>query len=235
MKPLDFDKEVKTEVNLIVKRIYESIKNANLSYGELAQITGVAKSALHRYATGQTQKIPIDAVKLIADATGVSTAYLMGWEDGQQPININLPPPNITQNHTTFPVIGEVAAGYDSIALEDWEGDTVDIPDEYLKGRDKNEFFVLRVKGDSMYPTYQEGDKVLVLKQTTLNYSGQVGVILYDDEFASLKKVEYKKGEDWLKMVPINPNHPIKKVSGEALEHCRILGIPKLLIRDIDD
>lgn len=235
MKPLDFNEKIKLEVNLIVKRIYESIKNANLSYGELSQITGIAKSALHRYATGQTQKIPIEAVSLIADATGVSTAYLMGWEEEPQPIDIKFSPPNITQNYTTFPVIGEVAAGYDNMALEDWEGDTLDIPDEYLRGRSRNEFFVLRVKGDSMYPMYQEGDLVLVLKQTTLNYSGQVGVILYDDELASLKKIEYKKGEDWLRMVPINPNHPIKRVEGEALEHCRILGIPRLLIRNIED
>ena len=27
----------------------------------------------------------------------------------------------------------------------------------------------------------------------------------------------------------------IKKVEGEELEHCRILGIPKLLIREIED
>lgn len=42
-------------------------------------------------------------------------------------------------------------------------------------------------------------------------------------------------GEDWLRMVPINPSHPIKKIDGVELEHCRILGIPKLLIRDIEE
>lgn len=172
----------------------------------------------------------IDKIEMLANYFGIQKSDLI--EEHQ---NKKTPTPNITEDYTTFPVIGEVAAGYDSIAIEDWEGETVDIPNSYLKGRSKEDFFVLKVKGDSMYPTYQEGDKVLVLKQSTLNYSGQVGVILYDDDYASLKKVEYKMGEDWLRMVPINPTHPIKKVEGEALEHCRILGIPRLLLREIDD
>lgn len=230
----NFNSRLNIEIDSVIKRIYECIHNSGLSYAELSNRTGIAKSALHRYATGQTKKIPIDAVRLIADATGVSTSYIMGWEDNKSDYT-NLPPPSITEDYTTFPVIGEVAAGYDHIAMEDWEGDTINIPNEYLKGRSKNEFFVLKVKGDSMYPTYQEGDRVLILKQSTLNYSGQVGVILYDDDYASLKKVEFKMGEDWLRMVPINPTHPIKKVEGEALEHCRILGIPKILIREVDE
>lgn len=219
------------ELRLMTARLQNAMKTSGLSYGEISSITGIPKSAVHRYISGDTPKIPLDRLEKISNAMGVSAAWIMGWEDE----NKKTPSPNITEDYTTFPVIGEVAAGYDCIALEDWEGETIDIPNNYLKGRSLNEFFVLKVKGDSMYPAYQEGDKVLVLKQTTLNYSGQVGVILYDDEYASLKKVEFKKGEDWLRMVPINPTHPTKKVSGSDLEHCRILGIPRLLIREIED
>lgn len=86
-----------------------------------------------------------------------------------------------------------------------------------------------------MYPMYQDGDRVLILKQSTLNHSGQVGAILYNDEFATLKKVEYVMGEDWMKLVPINPSYEPELIEGEALEHCRVIGIPKLLIRDIKE
>ena len=82
---------------------------------------------------------------------------------------------------------------------------------------------------------YQEGDKVLILKQSTLDYSGQVGAILYNDDNATLKKVEYKDGEEWLKLVPINPNFETQKITGEDLEHCRIMGVPRMLIRDIEE
>ena len=190
---------------------------------------GIQKTAATNWKNRRSKPTHANLQK-IADYFGVSVEYLKGESE-----NKKTPHPNITEDYTTFAVIGEVAAGYDSIAIEDWEGETIDIPNGWLRGRTKSEFFVLKVKGDSMYPTYQEGDKVLVLKQSTLNYSGQVGVILYDDEYASLKKVEYKMGEDWLRMVPINPTHPIKKVEGEALEHCRILGIPKMLIREIEE
>lgn len=209
---------------------------SNLTQEELANYANTTKQTIHKYETGIITNIPANKIKAISEKLGTTPAYLMGWETETNADNhINLPSPSITEDYTTFPVIGEVAAGYDHIAMEDWEGDTINIPNEYLKGRSKNEFFVLKVKGDSMYPTYQDGDRVLILKQSTLNYSGQVGVILYDDEYASLKKVEFKMGEDWLRMVPINPTHPIKRVEGEALEHCRILGIPKILIREVDE
>ena len=86
-----------------------------------------------------------------------------------------------------------------------------------------------------MYPKYINGDKVLILKQSTLNRSGDIGAIMYDDELATLKKVEYVMGEDWLRLVPINPEYEPKTIQGENLEHCRIIGIPKLLIREIDE
>ena len=85
-----------------------------------------------------------------------------------------------------------------------------------------------------MFPAYVDGDIVLALRQSTLNRSGEVGVVLYDSEYASLKKVEYVYGEDWMKLVPLNPNYPPIVISGADLERCRVLGFPKLLIREID-
>ena len=214
-------------------KILRELRNTQqLTQTQLAEKLGVSFSSISMYERGEREP-DFETLEAIADYFNVTMDYLHGKSDFSA--KQKTPSPNITEDYTTFPVIGEVAAGYDSIALEDWEGETIDIPNNYLKGRSLNEFFVLKVKGDSMYPLYQEGDKVLVLKQTTLNYSGQVGVILYDDEYASLKKVEFKTGEDWLRMVPINPIHPAKKVSGADLEHCRILGIPRLLIREIED
>ncbi len=226
-------------MSVLGDRIKKLRKSKRLNQTELAEALNqqfglnIDRAMISKWET-DFQTPVINTIKCMAAFFGVTMDYLNGNEPLERD-EVRFPPPNITQNYTTFPVIGEVAAGYDHIALESWEGDTVDIPDEYLKGRNRNEFFVLKVKGDSMYPTYQEGDKVLVLKQSTLNYSGQVGVILYDDDYASLKKVEFKMGEDWLKMVPINPMHKEVRIEGEDLEHCRILGIPRLLIRNIED
>lgn len=212
--------------------IGHNLKKRRLTLGytleEVAKKVGTSKQTIHRYETGIIANIPSDKIEALAKVLQTTPAYLMGWED-------NLPAPNITEDFTTFPVIGEVAAGFEHQALEDWEGDTVNISNDYLKGRNKNDFFVLRVKGDSMYPEYQDGDRVLILKQPTVNYSGQVGVVIYNDELGTLKKIEYKPGENWIRLVAINPAYSPKKIENEDLEHCRILGIPKLIIREVEE
>lgn len=163
-------------------------------------------------------------VEQFAKALNTTPSYLMGWDETT----------DTTDDFALFPVIGDIAAGYDKIAVEDWQGETVCIPNYYLKGRSKEDFLVLCVKGDSMYPTYQDGDKVLILRQNSLDYSGQIGAVIYDD-CATLKKVEYKKGEDWLKLIPVNPVYPPKRIENEELERCIVLGVPKLLIREINE
>lgn len=64
----------------ISDKMLQAIKASDLSYSELAKLTGISKSALQRYATGETEKIPIDRVEAIAYALGVSAQYILGWE-----------------------------------------------------------------------------------------------------------------------------------------------------------
>ncbi len=189
------------------------------------------RNDLSQYVSG---KVAPGQAKLsvLAEALNVSESWLMGYDVPKE--KNNLKSPDITSDTVTFPVIGEIAAGYDSLAVEDWSGETVEIPLSFLRGRKKDEYFVLSAKGDSMYPLYMDGDKVLILRQTTLNHSGEIGAIMYED-YATLKKVEYVNGEDWLKMIPINPQYPPKRIEGSELEECRVLGIPKLLIREIEE
>lgn len=167
-----------------------------------------------------------------ARAYGVSIDYLVGRTDERNNAT-GRTAPNVSTNFVTFPVIGEIAAGYEHYADEDWTDGNIDIPETWLKGKSKESYFVLRVSGDSMYPQFQEGDVVLVLKQSTMDYSGQIGVVMYDDDKATLKRVEYVNGEDWMKLSPINPQYPPMVVRDEKLEHCRVLGIPKILMRNI--
>lgn len=65
----------------VSKRIRTQMELRGLSYGELAAATGLTKSAIHRYATGQTDKIPTDALEKLARALGVTPAFLTGWEE----------------------------------------------------------------------------------------------------------------------------------------------------------
>lgn len=215
-------------------RLNRALNLRGVKQSELSQRAKVPKSAVSQYLSGKFEPKQ-DRIELFANILDVSEAWLMGYDVPMERNATGFPSPHIIEDYVTFPVIGEIAAGYDSIALEEWQGEVVDIPASYLKGRSAADFFVLKVKGDSMYPAYQENDKVLILKQDTLNYSGQVGAVCYDNEYGTLKKVEFVYGENWMRLIPINPNHPPKTIKDEELEHCKIMGIPKLLIRDINE
>ena len=106
----------------------------------------------------------------------------------------DLPSPTIAKNVVTFRVNTDIAAGYDQPAqpLDDWEGAEVELPVSMLHGRSADDYFVIRICGDSMYPQYQNGDYVLVLRTNVLDYSGQVAVMLHGEE-GTIKKWSTKR------------------------------------------
>lgn len=214
-----------TTRDIFTKNLNMYIERSGKSKKAISEEMGIPYTTLVEWANGK--KFPrADGIERLANYFEILKSELL---EEQRDFS-----PNITNDYVTFPVIGEVAAGYDYIATEDWSGDTVDIPNTYLKGHRRDEFFVLRVKGESMYPMYQDGDKVLVLKQSSMDHSGQVGVVIYDGDVGTLKKIEYNQGEDWMRLVPINPAFPPIKIKDSALEQCKVLGVPKLLIREIE-
>ena len=213
------------------ERLNEALEYRNMTAAELARALNVADATISNYKKGiyaPKQRRTEEISRIL----NVSVNWLLGADVPMRPLGLVYP--TITDDVVTFPVIGEIAAGYDEIAVEDWSGETVEVPKSYLRGRERSEFFVLSVHGDSMYPLYQDGDKVLILRQSTLNRSGDVGAIVYDGECATLKKIEYVQGEDWLKLIPINPNYPPREITGSDLEQCRVLGVPTLLVREIN-
>lgn len=63
------------------KKISEKIKNRResleMSYQTLAEKTGLSKSTLQRYETGGIKNIPIEKLRLITDALGISINELL--------------------------------------------------------------------------------------------------------------------------------------------------------------
>ena len=230
--PYNTVKEVSELQKTFAERMKKAMQDRGIKQVELVERTKIGKSAISQYLSGLY--IPKQTnTYLIAKALDVNEAWLMGHDAPMDKTYNNLKAPEITEDVVVFPVIGEIAAGYDSIAIEDWSGDTVSVPKDCLHGRKRDDFFVLSVVGESMYPMFVEGDKVLVLRQSTMNHSGEVGAVMYDNEHATLKRVEYKKGEDWMKLIAINPNYPPQMIEGADLESCKVMGIPWLLIRDL--
>lgn len=204
-----------------VERVKKICKERKIPIYKLEKDLGFANGYI-----GQLKKgvFPDDRLALIADYLGMPIRDML---------DDNLNAPGIAEDVVSFPVMGTVAAGYEHVIYEDYTGDSVDIPRAHLKGRPAEAYFVLRIVGTSMYPQYQEGDLVLVLRQDCLTRSGDIGVVLYDDDKVTIKRVEYDDEHTYMKLYPINPQYPPEKIVGERLEHCRILGVPRLLIREI--
>ena len=74
------------------EKLYALIQSRGLSYGALAELTGIPKSAVQRYATGETAKIPLERIEALAKGARVlsgkrfsaraSESELKGWIDG---------------------------------------------------------------------------------------------------------------------------------------------------------
>ena len=206
-------------------------KAAGLTQEDIAREIGVSKQTVQKYESGIITTISSDKIEIIAKLLRTTPAKLMGWEDNTSAQSLKLFSPNVTDDVVTFPVLGSIAAGYDEMAIEDWSGETIDVPRSFLKGRSKSDFFVLKVHGDSMYPTYHTDDKVLILRQTFVERSGDVGAVIYDGECATLKRVEIF--DDMVRLSPLNPSFPPKELTGANLEQYHIIGVPYLLVREI--
>ena len=62
-------------------RIRNEMLRNSLTLIEVEQRTGIKKSSMQRYISGQTGKIPMSAIEKLAVLFGVSGAYLMGWDE----------------------------------------------------------------------------------------------------------------------------------------------------------
>lgn len=177
----------------IAQRIIEAMRKADLSYGELSKITGIPKSALQRYATGETEKIPLDRIDAIAKATNVAAAYLLGWNS--QSHHLEEYP---SDKAIRIPVVGHVVAGIPTEAVEDivdWE----EIPNAMAQ---RGDYIGLKVKGSSMEPRFVEGDTVIVRRQPDVD-SGEIAIVFVNGDESTMKKV--LKQPTGITLVALNP------------------------------
>lgn len=215
-----------TTVEKITKLFDESGKSANSILKEL----DFSPTAFSEWKRGKA-KPTTDALKKLADYFDVSVDYLLGRTENPAPI---IHPSNeyIPDGIIKMPVIGVISAGYDGEAVEEVI-DNVGILAISLHGYSPEDCFLLRVHGNSMYPDFREGDLIVVHRQNSVD-SGDVAVVLFGGDSATLKRVEYEKGKDWMKLIPRNPDYQEKLIKGFELDECRILGkVISLVYREI--
>jgi transcriptional regulator with XRE-family HTH domain len=65
----------------IALRIKQKREEMGFSVDKLAKKIGKSRATLYRYENGFIEKMPSNVLSDIANALGVTPAYLLGWED----------------------------------------------------------------------------------------------------------------------------------------------------------
>ena len=117
-----------------------------------------------------------------------------------------------------IPVVGRVAAGIPTLAVEHLEG-MIPLPSEWVKGR---EVFLLKVKGDSMSPYILPDDFVIVRSQPSAE-NGDVVVTLVGEEatvkrfFKRGKKIELKPDNERWETIQIDEGSGEVQILGKVI------------------
>jgi repressor LexA len=193
------------EVNgMLARHLKQLRKEWRLTQGELASRFGVTQQAVAKWESGRALPEP-ETISRIADFFGVSADYLLGRTDA----------PSASGPASRVRIIGAVKAGYDAFALEE------DLGSAIAEVNNANDYRFLRVKGDSMSPYIREGDLALVRIQPTLQ-NGDLGVVIYGEGEATLKKFYYADGA--VTLAPLNDAYESMTLRDQELEELRIFG-----------
>lgn len=105
------------------------------------------------------------------------------------------------QQHTSLPLVGNVAAGVPIMAVENIE-DHFPVPSLLLHGTSEEEAFMLHVKGDSMIHAGIENGDILVVSSSQPVYDGDIVVARIDGAEFTVKRF-YRK-ESRIELRPEN-------------------------------
>ena len=161
----------------------DQIKRIRLQNGfsqaQVASKLGVSQGAVSQWENGRTRPDPDQLVQL-ARLFSVSLDYFV--ED--------LPVRDfdgvVEMRRRAVPVVGEIACGVPITAEQNVDG-FADLPVGVTAD------FALRCVGDSMLPTFRDGDLVLIRQREDVP-DGKVAAVMVDSESATLKRIHHIPG-----------------------------------------
>lgn len=207
----------------IGERIRQRRKFLGLSVDELAEKLGKNRATVYRYESSDIEKLPTTVLEPLADALKTTPAYLMGWEDDKPADTLTVLP---TDKIHMIPVFGSVAAGFGAYA----SSDIIEYIPLYIENDcDVADTICITVKGQSMYPKIEEGDRIVVRRQDSVD-NGRIAVVMIGEE-AVVKRVECEKNK--LTLISINPEYPPRVIEGKDLEDVRIVGLVQEVMKKL--
>lgn len=174
------------EVGHFFLRLDNLVESKSITYKELERRLSFGNGFFGKIRKRQT--LPTLAkIDTIADYFGVSRAFLLDME-------------TTNGSGIKIPLLGKVAAGIPIEASENIIG----YEEITTKLAASGAFFALLIKGNSMSPDIQDGDKVIVRQQNEVE-NGQIAIVLINGHDAVCK--EFKRTQNGVMLISRNPNY----------------------------
>ena len=197
-------------------KLKQKREELGLEQQELAELIGVSKQAYFKWEKGLSKPTKANIIKL-EKVLKVSEGYLS--EDEISSLYKQLTEPNqekaityvrdlvssqkvisIAEMRSEYHVYEKLSAGIGASVYGDLDYDVVYYSEELTHD------FASWVDGNSMEPTYQNGE-VALIRETGFDYDGAVYAVVWDSQ-TYIKKV-YRE-EEGLRLVSINKDYPDK-------------------------
>lgn len=203
--------------------IHERRIQLGLTLEEVGNKVGVNKSTVKKWETGNISNMRRDKIALLAKVLKISPVQLIEEKSDCIQTSESV----ITDNIFMRPVYDSVAAGFNALAQDN----IIEYIPTYIQSEaEQEEYIWINVKGDSMSPLIDNGDQVLVRRQTSVD-SGQIAIVIIDGEEAVIKKVIY--GSSWIELISINPYYPPRRFEGENVQRVFVFGLVKKVNKTI--
>lgn len=199
----------------------------NLTMDAFAERSGISKSYISMLEKNENPrtKLPITpttkTLESVSFAMGITVLELLDKINERTTKKLSDRIDMIPVGSTvSVRVVGTVRAGYGGLAFESDMG-LESVSESSIAGYNIDDFFYLRVKGDSMEPRLYENDLVLVRAQSSVD-SGSYAVVTIDDEEGVVKIVQYD--DTSITLVSQNHNYPPRVFRGADVKRIRVIG-----------
>lgn len=243
----------KSKESTLGEKIKTARKNKNITQKQLADKIGVVHNSISDWENNKN-KPDLDTISLLCGVLGITPNYLLSvtseeispsekkfmekYRDldpfGKETVDITLDRETSRVQHIKnamksrsatlriYTYMHNIACAGNGFYFDDIPTDTIEAP--YMEGAD----FIIGVSGDSMEPTFYDGDKVYVEQRQVLEI-GDIGIYIINNE-CKIKET----GKDGL----ISHNDKYEIIPGDENIHCigKVLGkVPEDIEEEIDN
>mgnify|MGYP000958127748 CR=1 FL=1 len=198
-------------------RLKQLRNERGISQRQLSEFLKVAPSTISMYENGQREP-NFEVLESLADFFNVDLNYLLGKTNKTTKIILD----SESSKGIQIPVLGTVPAGIPMSAIED----IIDYEEIPKSWENQGEFFGLKIKGDSMYPTLENGDVVIVKKQSTAD-NGDTVIVMVNGDDATCKR--YERSDTGIMLIPNNSAYNPVFYTNEEIEALPLTIIGKVI------